>query len=226
MPIQSLAIDLPMSDPKYQHGEPPAAEQASGDVIVSPDARRRERIPPGQTRTRKWPVLDAHGTPPLPPLDQWQLRVFGEVDTARQWSWAEFQSLPRVKVFADFHCVTTWSRLGNLWEGVSTRQLLSSCGVRPAAKFAVLHAYDHGWTTNLPLADFLADDALLADTHDGQPLDAAHGGPLRAIVPQLYAWKSAKWICGIELTAADRPGYWERLGYHNHGDPWTEERFG
>lgn len=216
-----------MQDPKYQPGDPPTADDlpSPDSVIVSPDTQRAERVPPGQTRTRKWPVLDAHGTPELPSESAWQLRIFGEVDAPRTFSLAEFRQLPRVEVFGDFHCVTTWSRLGNLWEGVSASHLLSLCRVRPVAKYVILHAYDNHWTTNLPLSDFLAPDVLLADRHDGQPLAPEHGWPVRAMAPQLYAWKSAKWLCGIELSAADRRGYWERLGYHDHGDPWTEERF-
>lgn len=212
-------------DEKYQRGGPPTPDGLGPDVIISPDVLRDSRIPPGQSRTRKWPVLDATGTPPVP-LDAWRLEVFGLVERPLAFTLEEFRRLPRVKVFADFHCVTRWSRLGNLWEGVATRELLDRAGVQPAARFVILHAYDQGWTTNLPLADFVVDDALLADMHDGRPLSADHGGPVRAMVPRLYAWKSAKWIKGIELSGVDRPGYWERGGYHNHGDPWQEERFG
>jgi DMSO/TMAO reductase YedYZ molybdopterin-dependent catalytic subunit len=214
-----------LTDPKYQAGEVPSPDEQSEGVIISPDTRRGERIPPGQSRTRKWPVLDAFGTPQIP-AGRWRLQVFGLVERPLLFSLSEFQALPRVKVFADFHCVTRWSRLGNVWEGVATRELLGRAGVQPEAKFVVCHAFDNGWTTNLPLADFLADDALLADTHDGQPIAADHGGPVRGLVPQLYAWKSAKWIRGIELIPFDRPGYWERGGYHMHGDPWQEQRFG
>lgn len=210
---------------KYQKGEPPSPADLGGDVILSPDTLRPERLPPGQARTRKWPVLDAHGTPAVS-TQSWRLRVFGLVESPYSLGWEEFRSLPRVKVFADMHCVTRWSRLGNLWEGVATGELLRRAGVLPTARFAILHGYDHGWTTNLPLEDFLAEDALLADLHDGEPIHADHGGPVRAIVPRLYAWKSAKWISGIELAENDRPGYWERAGYHSHGDPWTEERMG
>jgi DMSO/TMAO reductase YedYZ molybdopterin-dependent catalytic subunit len=211
-------------DEKYQHDEAPTAADQPPGVIISPDAQRAGRLPPGQTRTRKWPVLDAFGTPHVVP-GQWRLQVFGLVERPLTLTLAEFQTLPRVQVFADFHCVTRWSRLGNLWEGVSTRELLSLASVRPEARFVVCHGYDRGWTTNLPLADFLSPDALLADLHDGQPIAADHGGPVRGIVPQLYAWKSAKWIRGIELIANDRPGYWEENGYHLRGDPWTEQRF-
>jgi len=144
-----------------------------------------------------------------------------------EWNWGEFKALPRVQVFSDFHCVTRWSRLGNLWEGVSARELLRRAGgPGPSARFAMAYGYDRGWTTNLPIADLLAEDALVAFSHDGEPIAPEHGGPARLIVPRLYAWKSAKWLTGIELLAEDRPGFWEANGYHMRGDPWTEERFG
>ncbi len=196
------------------------------DVIVSSDTRRSGRIPPGQSRTRKWPVLDASGPPAI---DQagWKLRMSGLVEKEVSWNWEEFVKLPHVKVFADFHCVTRWSRLGNLWEGVSTRTLLEQCGgARPLAAFVTVHGYDRGWTTNLPLEYFLAEDALVAFLHDGEPISLEHGGPARLIIPSLYAWKSAKWVAGVELTGEDRPGFWEANGYHMRGDPWREERYG
>ncbi len=209
---------------KYQQGDPPRPEGLAPGTIVSPDTRRDHRLPPGQLRTHKWPVLDLSGVPPFD-LGQWSLRIFGLVERELVFSLAEFQALPRVRVFADLHCVTRWSRLGNVWEGVSTRELLGRAGVKPAARFVVCHGYDEGWTTNLPLEYFLAEDALLADTHDGKPLAAEHGGPVRGMVPRLYAWKSAKWIKAIELLAEDRPGFWEERGYHLRGDPWEEERY-
>ena len=211
------------SDPKYQPGDPPRPEALPADVIVSPDTRRSNRIPPGQTRTRKWPVLQA-GDVPHVPLDRWRLEVRGLVERPQSFTWEEFQKLPRVRVFSDFHCVTTWSRLGNLWEGVSVREIMGRAGIRPEAKFVIATGYDWGWTTNLPIEDFLGEDALFADRHDGEPLSPDHGGPVRLIVPHLYAWKSAKWVRAVELIAQDRPGYWEQAGYHDHGDPWTEER--
>jgi len=215
-----------MSDiEKYQPGDPPHTDGVPEDVIISSDTRRDHRIPPGQTRTRKWPVLH-YGRVPHVSLDTWELTIDGLVDQPLKFTWEEFQQLPRVKVFSDFHCVTTWSRLGNMWEGVSVRELMDRAGVQAEAKFVVAHGYDDGWTTNMPLADFLSPDALFADTHDGEPLSADHGGPLRLVVPLLYAWKSAKWVKRIELVAQDQPGLWERAGYHMHGDPWKEERFG
>ena len=202
-----------------------APEGLPGDVIVSPDAKRGQRIPPGQSRTKKWPVLDASGPPRLD-LEQWRFSISGLVGKNFQWTWQEFLALPRSKVFADFHCVTRWSRLGNLWEGVTTRELVRLAGgARPEARFVMVHSYDDGWTTNLPIDDFLADDALVAILHDGEPLTIKHGGPARLIVPRLYAWKSAKWVAGVELIEKDRPGFWEANGYHMRGDPWREERY-
>lgn len=192
-------------------------------VIISPDTLRAERMPPGQSRTRKWPVLDASG-PPRIDLAQWALRVSGLVASPFEMTWAEFNGLPRVRVFSDFHCVTRWSRLGNLWEGVSLRELAQRAGIRPEASHVLAHAYDRGFTTNLPLADLLMPDSLLATHHDGEPIAAEHGGPARLIVPHLYAWKSAKWVCELEFLAQDQAGFWEVNGYHMRGDPWQEER--
>lgn len=212
------------NDPKYQAGAPPESRDLPGDVIISPDATREQRIPPGQARTRKWPVLH-YGTIPHVAREDWAIDITGLVDVPMTLTWEQFQRLPRVRVFADFHCVTRWSRLGNLWEGVSTRTVLDLAGVSPQARFALPAGYDQGWATNLPLDDFLAEDALFADTHDGAPIDADHGGPVRLVVPRLYAWKSAKWVRGVELSATDRAGLWEQGGYHDRGDPWREERF-
>ena len=211
---------------KTQNEQIPSVDGLGPDIVVSPDTRRPDRIPPGQTRTRKWPVLDASG-PPAIDRANWRFRVAGLVGKEVVWDWETFSKLPRVKVFADFHCVTRWSRLGNLWEGVSTRHLLELArGADPKAQFVMAYGYDRGWTTNLPLADFLAEDALVAIFHDGEAISTEHGGPARLIVPRLYAWKSAKWVAGVELTEQDRPGFWEANGYHMRGDPWQEERYG
>lgn len=203
-------------------------EDAPEGAIVSPDTRRGARIPPGQSRTKKWPVLDASGPPPgnlTEDLTEWKFNVLGMVGREVSWNWREFNELPRVQVFADFHCVTRWSRLGNLWEGVSTREIVARAGgVLSGAAFVLAHGYDRGFTTNIPLAEFLAEDALVAILHDGEPLSLDHGGPARLIVPRLYAWKSAKWVQSIELMQSDRAGFWESNGYHMNGDPWKEER--
>ncbi|WP_321474270.1 sulfite oxidase-like oxidoreductase [uncultured Paludibaculum sp.] len=211
---------------KLQTEEPRTAEGLPADVIVSPDTHRSNRIPPGQSRTRKWPVLDAGG-PPRIDMEKWRLEIHGLVDKEASFNWAQFQQLPRTKVFSDFHCVTRWSRLGNIWEGVSTRDLMQTVGTTsPRARYVLVHGYDFGWTTNLPLDQFLSEDSLIATHHDGEPLSLEHGAPARLIVPRLYAWKSAKWVGGIEFIEQDKAGFWERNGYHMNGDPWREERFG
>ena len=196
------------------------------DVIVSPDTLRENRIPPRQSRTLKWPVLDAFGTPAID-LETWRLSIGGLVQKAISWKWNDFQELPKVKVRADFHCVTRWSRLNNLWEGVALRTLIDRAGgLLPSAKFALARGHDEDWTTNLPVEYMLAEDALVALTHDGEPLSPEHGGPARLIVPRLYAWKSAKWLAAIEFRETDEAGFWEENGYHMRGDPWKEERLG
>jgi DMSO/TMAO reductase YedYZ molybdopterin-dependent catalytic subunit len=191
------------------------------DTGVSP--AREPRLPPGQILTEKWPVLHYGSIPRVDPA-VWDLRVFGAVEKPARWTWEEFRTLPRIQVRSDIHCVTRWSRYDNLWEGVSVSEVLRHAPPKPEAKFAVLHA-EQGFTSNLPLAELLQDDVLLADTHDGQPLTPEHGWPLRLVVPRRYFWKSAKWIRSIELGASDRPGFWEQNGYHNQADPWREERF-
>jgi DMSO/TMAO reductase YedYZ molybdopterin-dependent catalytic subunit len=195
-------------------------------VIVSPDVRRDNRIPPRQGVTHKWPVLH-YGA--VPPFDRtaWTFRLFGLVEQPWQCGYDEFSALPQVAVQADMHCVTRWSKLDNLWEGVSTRTVLAQAKPLPQARFVVVHC-EQGFTTNLPLEDFLGEDCLFAWRHNGKDLEPEHGYPLRLVVPRLYAWKSAKWVRGIELLAEDRPGFWERFehgGYHMRGDPWTEQRF-
>jgi DMSO/TMAO reductase YedYZ molybdopterin-dependent catalytic subunit len=199
----------------------------SDDAIISSDTRREERLPPGQVLTRKWPVLHYGEVPDFDP-QSWDLTVFPVplLDKAVSFTWPQFQALPRGKVFADMHCVTRWSKLDNLWEGVPTRELLNHVTVSPAAKFVMVHC-EYGFTTNLPVDDFFAGDALLATHHNGQPLDPDHGYPVRLVIPRLYAWKSAKWVRGVEFMEADRPGFWEEWqhgGYHMRGDPWAEER--
>lgn len=200
------------------------APQLPEGTVVSPDVRRERRLPPGQVRTRKWPVLDAFGTPRVDP-DRWRFRVGGLVEREWEADWTTFRALPSVRVFADFHCVTRWSRLDNLWEGVATKTIADLVGVDPRARFVLVHGLDNGFTTNLPLDDFLGDDALFAWSHDDRPLAAEHGGPLRLVVPRLYAWKSAKWACGLTFLESDRAGYWEDGGYHMKGDPWLEQRY-
>jgi DMSO/TMAO reductase YedYZ molybdopterin-dependent catalytic subunit len=198
------------------------------DAIISSDTRRPDRLPPGQVQTHKWPVLHAGEVPPFNP-ETWDLTVFPVplVNHTTAFNWAEFQALPQTKVFADMHCVTRWSTLNNLWEGVLTTELLKYVQPTPEARFVMIHC-EYGFSTNLPIADFLSYDALFALRHNGQPLTPDHGYPVRLVIPRLYAWKSAKWVRGIEFMTDDRPGFWEEHqngSYHMRGDPWTESRF-
>jgi DMSO/TMAO reductase YedYZ molybdopterin-dependent catalytic subunit len=195
-------------------------------LIISFDTQRANRIPPRQAQTRKWPILHAGSTPTFD-RSRWTFHLFGLVEKSWQCTYDEFLALPQVQVKADMHCVTRWSRLENLWEGVSTREVISKVKPLSEAKFVMVHC-EHGFTTNLPLADFLGEDCLFAWKHDGHDLEPDHGYPLRLVVPLLYAWKSAKWVRGIELMAEDRAGFWESWehgGYHMRGDPWAEQRF-
>jgi DMSO/TMAO reductase YedYZ molybdopterin-dependent catalytic subunit len=191
-------------------------------IIKSPDTLRPNRIPPGQHVIDNWPVLHEGETPAID-TTKWQFRIFGLVAQAKNLSYKEFISLPMVKVLSDIHCVTTWSKLDNLWEGVSANAIKEAAKPLPEARFVIIHA-DNDFTTNLTLDDFFAEDVLFAVKHNDKPLAAEHGGPVRLVVPRLYFWKSAKWVSGVEFTADDRPGFWESRGYHNHGDPWKEER--
>lgn len=192
--------------------------------VISPDTQRENRVPPGQRLTDKWPVFHDGSVPTIDPAE-WSFTISGLVEIERRLSYDEFVALPQVRVFSDIHCVTTWSRLNNLWEGVSTSTLKDLVRIQPAARFVLVQAWG-GFTANLSLVDFFQPDALFALKHDGQTLTPAHGYPVRLVVPRLYFWKSAKWVTGIEFMAEDRPGFWESFGYHNHGDPWKEERYG
>ncbi|HSD32403.1 MAG TPA: sulfite oxidase-like oxidoreductase [Gemmatimonadales bacterium] len=184
----------------------------------------KDRLPPGQILTKKWPVLH-YGL--VPPVDTttWTFEVSGLVERPYSITWEELLALPRTTVRCDIHCVTTWSRFDNTFEGVATRLLLERAGVRPAARFCLVHA-EQDFTTNLPLVDLDRPDNLIALKHDGDWLTPEHGGPARLLVPHLYFWKSAKWVRGFELLEEDIPGFWEQNGYHMRGDPWTEERYG
>ena len=185
---------------RRRHAEPPA------------DAA----LPPGQYLTLDFPVLSAGPTPRVP-LDQWQLTV-GE----RTWTWDELRALPSEQVTVDIHCVTSWSKLGTAWEGVSVDTLFED--VEPTGAYVMAHSYG-GYTTNLPVEDVTDGKAWVAYAYDGDPLEPEHGGPARLLVPHLYFWKSAKWLRGLEFMDVNEPGFWESLGYHDYGDPWREQRY-
>jgi DMSO/TMAO reductase YedYZ molybdopterin-dependent catalytic subunit len=181
------------------------------------------RVPPGQSVTAKWPVLH-YGSVPRVDLARWRFRIFGLVEAPTELTYDELLALPKTSITRDIHCVTTWSRFDNTFEGVPFREVLKLAKPRPEATHVMVHA-EYGFTTNLPLEDLDRDDVLFANKHDGKELTPEHGWPLRLVVPHLYFWKSAKWVRGIEFLAADKPGFWETHGYHMRGDPWKEERY-
>ena len=180
-----------------------------------------ERLPPGQYSESGFPVLTAGPTPRIDP-DAWGFRVDGMVAEQREWTWDEFQQLPHEQVPCDIHCVTKWSKLGTSFDGVALDTLLALA--RPQGAYAMAFSYG-GYTTNLALADLTGGKAWVVTEHEGEPLAREHGGPARLLVPQLYFWKSAKWLAGLRVMDHDEPGFWERNGYHNRGDPWREERY-
>lgn len=224
----------PASEPHADDGTVPSATAAVDDDgvlrVENADVKRVQRLPPGQSKAKKWPVLH-YGEVPQVDLANFELTVFGAVDRPLKLPWAALQERTRVRVHADMHCVTTWSMLDQTWEGWPLVPLLEEAGVQPAARFLVAHGADavgrgEGYTTNMPLEYALSPDALLATHCNGVPLTPDHGGPMRLVIPLLYAWKSAKWLRGLEVLVDDRPGFWERNGYHGRANPWTEERYG
>jgi DMSO/TMAO reductase YedYZ molybdopterin-dependent catalytic subunit len=190
---------------RRRHAEPPAGAT----------------LPPGQYLTPDFPVLSAGPTPHVP-LEEWRFSITGAVDGERSWSWDEFVELPSESITVDIHCVTSWSKLGTRWEGVSVDTLLE--GVEPLGAYVMAGSYG-GYTTNLPIEDLTDGKAWVAYNYDGEPLEPEHGGPARLLVPHLYLWKSAKWVCELEVIEEDEPGFWEGLGYHDRGDPWREQRY-
>jgi DMSO/TMAO reductase YedYZ molybdopterin-dependent catalytic subunit len=193
--------------------------------------RRSEgRLPPGQSLTLKWPVLH-EGNVPRVDLLTWDFRVDGLVEKSLRLTWEEFNRLPQTEIQCDMHCVTRWSRFDNRFEGVLFTDVMKLVTPKPAspaggpeARFAMVRG-ENGYTANLPLEDLMKPATIFAFKHDGEPLSAEHGYPVRLIVPHLYLWKSVKWVRGFELTAQDEPGFWEQNGYHIRGDPWKEQRF-
>ena len=199
--------------------------------------KAENRLPPGQSLTEKFPVLNYGATPKYrPDLSDWDFRIFGLVESEQRWTWEEFNKLPKTSLVMDIHCVTRWSKFDTEWEGVSLKTLVDSGIVRPktGAKFVIEHCDPNNYTTNLPLEMMLQDNVLMATHFNGEPLERDHGYPLRVVIGSFsdrsegssaYFWKGGKWLRGLEFTAEDQPGFWERAGYHNEGDPWTEQRF-
>jgi DMSO/TMAO reductase YedYZ molybdopterin-dependent catalytic subunit len=186
-------------------------------------AETAARVPPGQYLTEKWPVLHYGPVPQFNPRT-WDFRVFGNVEKEVRLNWEEFQKLEQAAVQADMHCVTTWSRLDQKWEGIPFSKIVELAKPKPDSKFVIAHS-EYGFTANTPIEYCLRDNCLIALRANGAPLTAEHGSPARFVVPPLYAWKSAKWLRGIEFSESDKAGFWERNGYHNTGDPWKEQRY-
>jgi DMSO/TMAO reductase YedYZ molybdopterin-dependent catalytic subunit len=188
-----------------------------------PAGAAAERLPPGQHLVADFPVLSAGPTPQID-LRTWEFAIEGLVQRPAKWSWDAFLALPAQDFVVDISCVTTWTKLDTSWRGVSIDVLFEQSGLAPNAQFVTALCYG-GYTTNLPLPDVLNGQAFVAYQYDGKPLPPDHGGPARLVVPHLYFWKSAKWVRGLRVMSEDRAGFWESLGYNNHGDPWKEERY-
>ncbi|MGD0510342.1 MAG: sulfite oxidase-like oxidoreductase [Candidatus Micrarchaeaceae archaeon] len=181
-----------------------------------------KKVPPGQVLTKVFPVLSASDVPEID-LAKFRFRVFGKVENPYTLTWDELMEMPKIKRIEDIHCVTHWSRLGDEWEGISLKAVLEKA--KPKGKFVMEYASSVGYSTNVPIEYAMDDGAMLAFNFNGKPLEPKHGGPLRGLIPNLYFWKSAKWIDGIEVMENDRPGFWEKRGYNMHGDPWKQERY-
>jgi DMSO/TMAO reductase YedYZ molybdopterin-dependent catalytic subunit len=192
-------------------------------ITGNPDVAHANRLPPGQREVTHWPVLDL-GVQPDVPKAEWRLSVDGLVENPVTLSYEALLQLPQTDSVSDIHCVTQWSRYDNHWRGVSSRDLLALVRPKDEAKHVIFHAYD-GYTTNVAFAVFAANDVMIAHSWEGEPLTREHGGPVRIVIPRFYFWKSAKWVKRIEFCRDDKPGFWEVRGYHNQGDPWTEERY-
>jgi DMSO/TMAO reductase YedYZ molybdopterin-dependent catalytic subunit len=184
-----------------------------------------ERVPPNQNVTTTFPVLHSGNVPYYrEDLSDWDLKVFGMVEKPISFKYNEMMDLPQMNSINDIHCVTGWSKLENNWQGISTSDVIGKAKPLKEARFVIVHA-EEGWTTNLPVRDFLHKTSLFAHSHNGEALTPEHGYPFRVVVPHLYFWKSAKWVRGIEFVKEDKPGFWEKNGYHMYGDPWKEQRF-
>ena len=192
--------------------------------IVCADTQRDDRIPHGQFLTDKFPVLHYGATPTID-KSKWRFKIWGMVEHEVEFDFFQFDTLPKVALHCDIHCVTTWSKLDTHWIGVQSKELLNLCKPDPKATHVLVHAWNN-WSTNLTLDDFFQDDVVFATEYEGQPVTADHGGPVRLVVPRLYFWKSAKWVTGVQFLPREVLGFWEKYGYHNHGDPWKEERYG
>ncbi len=213
----------PMSKERYIEAKQRWAEKQKARGVRAQPVASRERLPPGQKLTDKFPVLDL-GVQPEIPLAQWRLKLDGLVENPTELSWHQFNALPQVEDVSDFHCVTTWSKYDCRWGGVAFTTLYELARPKPEAKHVYFTSYD-GYSTNVTLEKCLDDDVLIATSFEGKPVSREHGGPARVIIPKLYAWKGAKFVSGIAFLENDKLGFWEVRGYSNTADPWTEDRY-
>jgi DMSO/TMAO reductase YedYZ molybdopterin-dependent catalytic subunit len=188
------------------------------------DPSLENRVPPGQALTTDFPVLSIKPTPVVD-LAAWKFMLRHRAKPLKTWNWDEFNALPKTKMTRDIHCVTTWSKLDTVWEGVSFDDILAEAGLAEPPTPYILAYSAEGYTTNVPVKDLVDGKAMIATHYDGKPLEAEHGGPARLLVPHLYFWKSAKWVTGLKFTEEDTLGFWELRGYHAYGDPWREQRY-
>jgi DMSO/TMAO reductase YedYZ molybdopterin-dependent catalytic subunit len=212
-----------MSKERYIAAKQKWAEKQKAQGVVARAIASQERLPPGQKLTQGFPVLDL-GVQPEIPLTEWRLKLGGVVENPTELTWDQFNALPQVEDVSDFHCVTTWSKYDCRWGGVAFTTLYELVQPKPEARFVYFTSYD-GYSTNVALEKCLDDDVLIATRFEGQPVLREHGGPARAIIPKLYAWKGAKFVNGITFLAEDKLGFWEVRGYSNTADPWTEDRY-
>lgn len=193
-----------------------------GKFFQKPSSELKDRVPPGQHLASGFPVL-TYGQTPTVDIDTWEFKVWG-LATPKTFTWEDFMAMPQTEFTADFHCVTTWSKLDVKWRGVKVTDFMQQIEVDPKAVHLMEHCYG-GYTTNISMEDFLREENFFAHTLFDEPLPPDHGGPMRLVVPHLYAWKSAKWINGLEFLDRTDLGFWERNGYHHRGEPWAEERY-
>jgi DMSO/TMAO reductase YedYZ molybdopterin-dependent catalytic subunit len=214
---------LPEYNEKYLSVKKAAVDRAR-ERGGSPREEGRDRLPPGQSLTTKFPILDLGFRPPIS-LDDFRLTISGEVENPTTLDWKGLTALPKTVLSLDFHCVTRWSQFDITWGGVLFTDLCDLVRPKPSAHFALQYGRD-GYSTNVPMEDMLQPNVMIAYELEGGPIPLEHGGPVRPIIPHLYAWKGSKFLNALVFSPVDRPGFWEVRGYHNHGDPWTEERFG
>lgn len=221
--VEELLAEMHVAPSKSVSSKLRKARRAPASLPAPRTDRSTERLPPGQVLTENWPILDIGIRPEIDRAD-WSLELTGAVEHPLSIDWEAFVTMPADEWLADIHCVTGWSRFDDRWSGVPASVLVEAARPSPRARAVMLHGAD-GYTTNLPIADFLHPGAMVVHSWNGEPLGSEHGGPVRLIVPHLYLWKSAKWLTRIAFLEEDEPGFWEKGGYHRRGDPWLEQRF-